>query len=189
MITIGVIADTHIPDRALAVPPQAMEIFRRAAVVAVLHAGDVVHPAVLQSLENLAPTYAVGGNRDWYFLGRLPSRRLLQFEGATVGMCHGHGSFFRYLGDKWEHFLRRDTPSFGRFARRALTAFPQADVVIFGHTHYPVCRWVGFQLLCNPGSPVAPVFPEVPPSVGLLHVEGARVWGELHLLSEAPVRV
>ncbi len=181
MITLGVIADTHVPDRARSVPPEALAVFREARVAAILHAGDVIHPSVLAALETIAPTYAVRGNRDGYFLRKLPPQRVLQFEGVQVGMCHGHGSFWRYLGDKWEHF-RRGAPPFARFAARALAAFPQADVVVFGHTHYPVCRWVGAQLLCNPGSPVVPAVPGVPRTVGLLHIAGSQIWGELRVL-------
>lgn len=188
MITVGVIADTHVPDRARALPPEALEVFRQAKVAAILHAGDVIHPAVLAALEAIAPTYAVRGNRDWYFLRSLPPRLVLQFEEVKVGMCHGHGSFLRYVGDKWEHF-RRGAPPFARFARRALAAFPQVDVVVFGHTHYPVCRWVGLQLLCNPGSPVVPALPNVPRAVGLLHIEGRAVWGELRVLDRPQVAV
>jgi len=182
VVTLGIIADTHIPDRAHALPPEALDVFRKARVTAILHAGDVIHASVLAALEAIAPTYAVRGNRDWYALRRLPPRRVLQFEGVTIGICHGHGTFLRYLGDKWAYF-RRGAPSFARFARRALAAFPRADVVVFGHTHYPVCRRMGARLLCNPGSPVVPAFPEVPRAVGLLYVEGGRVWGELRLLS------
>ncbi len=180
MITLGVIADTHIPDRARALPAAALEIFRRAGVDAILHAGDVVHPRVLQTLAAIAPVHAVRGNRDIYLLRRLPRRRQWQFDGITVGMCHGQGSLRQYLADKWHHF-RRGVP-FSRFERRALAAFPQANVVIFGHTHYPLCRWVGRQLLCNPGSPVHPIFPHIPPTVALLYVEAGQVWGELRPL-------
>jgi uncharacterized protein len=30
------------------------------------------------------------------------------------------------------------------------------DVLIFGHSHQPECRWVGSTLLFNPGSPTDP---------------------------------
>ncbi len=174
---VGVLADTHVPDRASALPPQVLEVFRAAQVEAILHAGDVIHPRVLRALEDVAPTWAVRGNRDVYFLRQLPTRLETTFDHVHVGLIHGHGSLGQYLSDKWEHW-RRGVP-FARFERRALDAFPQADVVIFGHTHYPLCRWMGTRLLCNPGSPVRPIFPHLPPTVALLHIEGKRVWGEI----------
>ena len=182
-LTVGVLADTHIPDRQRDLPPAVLNVFRSAGVTAILHAGDVIHPRVLIALEAIAPTYAVRGNRDIYFLHRLPLRRILTFAGVTVGMIHTHGTLWQYLTDKWEH-LRRGVP-FRRFEQRALAAFPEAGVVLFGHTHYPVCRWAGQQLLCNPGSPVRPIFRHLPPTVALLHfsTEG-KVSGEMVFLTD-----
>jgi len=179
-VTLGVIADTHIPDRARRLPPRVQAVFRQAQVDAILHAGDVIHPRVLTALEAIAPVYAVRGNRDLYFLRRLPSRWEGRFEQVTVGLMHSHGSLQQYLADKWHHW-RHGVP-FARFEQRALAAFPRADVIVFGHTHYPVCKRVGRQLLCNPGSPVRPIFPHVAPSVALLHIDGERVWGEIVVL-------
>jgi len=183
VLTVGVLADTHVPDRRRHLPPAVLTIFHTAQVTAILHLGDVIHPRVLTMLESIAPTYAVRGNRDIYFLRRLPLRRQLAFAGVTVGMIHTHGTFWQYLADKWEH-LRRGVP-FRRFEQRALAAFPHADVVLFGHTHYPVCRWVGRQLLCNPGSPVRPIFRHLPPTVALLHfLTTGEVCGEVVFLPD-----
>ncbi len=179
-MTLGVVADTHVPDRARSLPARVLDVFRQAHVHAILHAGDVVHPRVLHTLAAIAPVHAVRGNRDVYFLRSLPARWEGRFEGITVGMMHGHGTWRQYFADKWHHF-RHGVP-FSRFERRALAAFPHADVVVFGHTHYPVCRWVGARLLCNPGSPVRPIFRHLPPSVALLHIEKAQVWGEIIVL-------
>ena len=180
MITLGVVADTHIPDRESHLPAQVLRVFQQANVAAILHAGDVIHPRVLDALATVAPVYAVRGNRDFYFLRHLPPRWEGRFEGVTVGMTHSHGTLRQYLADKWHHW-RHGVP-FARFEQRALAAFPQAGVVVFGHTHYPVCKWVGRQLLCNPGSPVHPIFPHVMPSVALLHIQGERVRGEVVML-------
>ena len=176
---VGVIADTHIPDRARRLPPRALEIFRQAGVQAILHAGDVVHPRVLRQLEQLAPVYAVQGNRDIYLLRHLPRRRVLTLselsghplppaEEVTLGLLHGHGTLKEYLRDKWT-YLWHGVP-FRRFAERALRAFPAAQVVIFGHIHYPLNRTVAGQLLFNPGSPTVPIFKHLPPTVGLLYL-------------------
>lgn len=168
-LTLGVLADTHIPDRARDLPPEVLEIFREAGVGAILHAGDVVQGRVLTALEAVAPVYAVRGNRDVYFLRHLPKRWLLRCGPVTIGMVHSHGTLKEYLEDKVIHLLRG--APFARFERRAQRAFPQAQVVVFGHIHYPVNRRVGAQWLFNPGSPVAPIFKDLPPTVGLLHID------------------
>ena len=184
MMTLGVIADTHIPDREPALPPAALEVFRRAQVDAILHAGDVVHPRVLRTLETLAPVYAVRGNRDLWLLPHLPSRWQQRWEGVSLGMCHSHGTLWQYLHDKWTHLVH-GIP-YKRFERRALAAFPQADVVVFGHIHRPVCRRVGWQLLCNPGSPTVPFPPSTTPAtVALLFLEEGRAWGQIVPLEPA----
>ena len=64
MIRLGVISDTHIPDRARRLNERVIPVFREAGVSAILHAGDVSTPRVLKQLEEVAPVYATRGNRD-----------------------------------------------------------------------------------------------------------------------------
>ncbi len=178
-LVLGVIADTHIPDRARSLPPQVEAVFRQAGVRVILHAGDLIHPRVLRQLEALAPTYAVRGNRDIYLLRHLPRQRVFTLselsgqplppeQDITIGLIHGHGTLKEYLHDKVTH-LFRGVP-FRRFEERALAAFPQAQVVIFGHIHFPVQRVIEGRLLFNPGSPTTPIFRGLPPTVGLLYL-------------------
>ena len=65
MITLGVVADTHVPDRARQINPDLLRVLRQAQVQAILHAGDVCSQVVLDQLGQIAPVYAVRGNRDW----------------------------------------------------------------------------------------------------------------------------
>ncbi len=62
---LGVVADTHVPDKAKTLNPQVLAILRQAEVSAILHAGDISSPGVLTALGEIAPVYAVLGNRDW----------------------------------------------------------------------------------------------------------------------------
>ncbi len=50
---IGVISDTHIPERALKIPEQVFKAFKDVELI--FHAGDLVSIDVLHELENLAP--------------------------------------------------------------------------------------------------------------------------------------
>ena len=183
MITLGVIADTHVPDRAHRLHPDVEPVFRAAGVRAILHAGDVSHPRLLRRLEEIAPVHAVRGNRDWWLLRQLPSRLTLSFGDVTIGMTHGHGDLRLYLSDKL-NLLLRGAPTFDNFVHRALTTFTEVQVVVFGHIHHPINRWVDGVLLFNPGSPTRPVFSDLAPTVGLLHIhKGGKAEGEIVQLS------
>ncbi len=176
-LTLGVIADTHVPDRAREVPRWTMEVFRHAKVQAILHAGDLSHPRVLETLQAIAPTFAVRGNRDWWLLRHLPRARTLTFGGTTVYLTHGHMNLRRYLLDKARHLLLGNPYSL--FEQRMAHLPVAADVLVFGHTHHPVNRMVEGRLLFNPGSACCPLLKDVPPSVGLLYITAGEVHGEI----------
>ena len=86
MVTLGVISDTHIPDRARSLERLVLDVFQSAGVKAILHAGDVSTPRVITQLEEIAPVHAVRGNRDWVALAHLPYQSLLTFDGIKVGV-------------------------------------------------------------------------------------------------------
>jgi putative phosphoesterase len=131
---VVVLSDTHIrrggkrrlPDRVY----RALE-----GADLVLHAGDLLVAEVLEDLRRFAPVHAVLGNNDVELGPLLPEQLVLDVEGIRVGMVHDSGA----KGGRA-----------GRMHRR----FPDADVVVFGHSHIP---WnengVDGQLLFNPGSP------------------------------------
>lgn len=101
----------------------------------ILHAGDIVVPEVIQELAAYAPVHAVLGNNDHELVGQLPEAVTVDLAGVRVGMMHNSG------------------PRAGRPARLK-RRFPDADVIVFGHSHIPVDeRGVEGQLLFNPGSP------------------------------------
>ena len=131
---VVVLGDTHIrPGRSRRLPDTAYAQLERAD--AILHTGDVVVADLLHELAGFAPTHAVLGNNDHSLVGVLPERRLVELDGVRVGMVHDPG------------------PRAGREAR-VHRWFPDADVVVFGHTHAPVDQLgVGRQRLFNPGSP------------------------------------
>jgi uncharacterized protein len=129
-----VLADTHVRrGGSRRLPDRAYEHLLRAEVV--LHAGDVLVPELLDELSGFAPVHAVLGNNDHELVGVLPERRVEELGGVRVAMVHDSG------------------PTGGRPARLRRW-FPDADVVVFGHSHQPVAEeGVDGQLLVNPGSP------------------------------------
>ncbi|MEZ5265141.1 MAG: metallophosphoesterase family protein [Acidimicrobiia bacterium] len=128
-----VLSDTHIRRGGSRSLPAAV-LAAAARADAVLHAGDIVTAEVLTMLEELAPVHAVLGNNDHELVGVLPLHRCLTLGDVPIGMVHDSG------------------PSEGR-PRRLRRMFPEASVVIFGHSHQP-CSIAGLdgQWLLNPGS-------------------------------------
>ena len=148
---IGVVSDTHLHAHQ---PLPAALLKELAGSKAILHAGDIACPEVLDALRQLAPVHAVCGNVDPPDLG-LPPRLQLQLGGFTIALTHGH------LGSG------RSTEE------RAVRAFPGADVVVFGHSHRPmVHRRPDGPLVVNPGSPTQPR--GLRPTLALLDLSGER---------------
>lgn len=126
-----VIADTHLPRRASALPEGLIPHLERADLI--LHAGDLMDPTLLDELAAYAPVRAVRGNLDPPE-AKLPEVLQFEFGSVRIAMIHDSG---RKRG-------RRN---------RMRQRFPGARVVVFGHSHIP---WLedeeGF-LMLNPGSP------------------------------------
>jgi hypothetical protein len=178
MQTLGVISDTHVPDRARSLGQRALDVFSDARVDAILHAGDISIQRVLDQLGELAPVHAVRGNRDWAALSKLPVKLELEYSGVNIGLVHGHGRWNEYLVDRVDYIVRGYRLEM--FQPRLEAVFPKANVIVFGHTHRPLNLWVDGVLLFNPGSPHFPDVKSIAPSVGLLHLgAGGEVVGEL----------
>jgi hypothetical protein len=177
-ITLGVLADTHIPDRRAALDPRILPLLRERRVHMILHAGDVSTPGVLAELEVIAPVQAVRGNRDWLWLRSLPDRRVLKIGGVTIGMAHGHGGWLSYLSDQPVFLLRGYYHE--RLLPRLRSSFPDVDVIVFGHGHLALNSWIDGQLFFNPGSPHFPTVKGSAPSLGILHIQaGGEIEGEI----------
>lgn len=128
------LADTHIPPRARAMPAQVWDEVARADVV--LHAGDWVEESVLDELEARSRRLVGvwGNNDDGALRARLPEVARVEIGGVRIAMVHETGA------------------ARGR-ERRMAAAFPDADVLVFGHSHIPWdTEHEGLRLL-NPGSP------------------------------------
>jgi putative phosphoesterase len=131
---VVVLADTHMRVGARRhLPEPVYRLLDDADVI--IHAGDLCDGSVLATLETFAPTIAVLGNNDASLEGRLPVTTTVELAGVTVAVVHDSG------------------PRAGR-ERRLHRRFPEADVVVFGHSHIPVdMPGVDGQRLFNPGSP------------------------------------
>ncbi len=167
-VVIGLVADTHVPDRIKNLHPELMRVLKREEVSQILHAGDVSDQSVLDELGTLAPVTAVQGNRDLLRNGNtLPKSVSLNVNGVKVGLMHGFGNMWLYFVEKF-YFLTKGY-QLAYYRRLAEKTFPDADVIIFGHTHKPENVQSGNQLIFNPGSAGMGGW-GYPPSCGILRI-------------------
>lgn len=131
---IVVLSDTHAPRFWKGCPPAVAAQLHGADLI--LHAGDVCTTAVLDELSAFAPVRAVCGNNDGPDIAAWGAGETaeLDIDGLRVAMIHDSG------------------PRDGRL-RRLRRRFPQADLVVFGHSHVPVDETDGELRILNPGSP------------------------------------
>jgi len=174
MLTAGVLSDTHLPYRLNTFPQKIFEIFSDVDVI--LHAGDVDQISYLEGLQKIAPLHAVRGNfhlGDFSFGGRdLPFEVRLTLAGRQVVVTHGHrqgitGAVLKIPSILASIFVKNaDTGMNHRIANRLYKKYPEADVIIFGHTHQLFQKTIGNTLFFNPGAVVSTHRKK--PSVGLL---------------------
>lgn len=164
---VGVIADTHIPDRVNALHPELLERLQEAGVQHILHAGDISSPRVLHMLREIAPVTAVRGNRD-FFAGRLAMQEQITLGGVEIALMHGHHGLLSYLSDKWMFW--RDGYRLERYIDSLVAQSGPARVVIFGHTHHPEIILHEGKMLFNPGSASFGSRRGRPPSIGFLRI-------------------
>ena len=151
---IVVVSDTHIPDFAKALPSALFPALRHAEVI--LHAGDVTSRAVLDELSSYAPVHAALGNNDGPEVAAWGAREevFVEVDGARIAMLHDAG--------------RREGRE-GRLKRR----FPNAGLIVFGHSHIPVNGEEDGVRFLNPGSPTWKRRQPVP-TFGVVEVSGER---------------
>lgn len=134
-LRLVLVADTHVPKRARALPERVWAAVEEADVV--FHAGDWVSEGLLDEFEQRSRRLVgVYGNNDGDGLRRrLPETASVTLDGVRFSMIHETGQ------------------AKGR-EQRCEALFPDTDVLVFGHSHIP---WdtvgPGGMRLLNPGSP------------------------------------
>ena len=122
MIEVGIISDTHRLLRA-----EAIEALANAD--AIVHAGDIGAPEVIDQLRELAPVTAIRGNIDHgAWTAELRDDEVLEIGGRRLYVIHN-------VAD-----LQHDPRAAG------------FDVVVSGHSHKPKVDHVDGVLYINPGS-------------------------------------
>lgn len=128
---ILVFSDSHKQTDAC-----AMVIERIIDVDMVLHAGD--HASDCMELEKMFPDIEfkyVAGNCDFT---SAPSDMTIDVQGKRIFLTHGHDYAVKYDFDYYTVINKG--------------AEENADLVVFGHTHVPVCDFSKSPAILNPGS-------------------------------------
>lgn len=115
---IGILSDTHGLLRE-----EVLEALKGCG--AILHAGDVGGPEILERLSAIAPVYAVRGNTDRDWEKPLPETLSVTLFGVRFFQIHN---------------------------RKKAGELPECDIVLSGHTHKYEERREGSRLFLNPGS-------------------------------------
>ena len=149
---IGLISDTHVPNRGRYIPPKVFEIFEGMELI--LHAGDLVDEKVLDELKALAPVESVAGNMDLIETReKLGEKKIIQVGDFSIALMHGEGPRQEVANWAFDSFYNN-----------------KVDVIVFGHSHMPHVEYRENMLLVNPGSPVDPRGGSAP-SCGCLFLE------------------
>ena len=152
---VAVISDTHLGAGRPDMPPACVELIAGADLA--IHAGDFSSAEALDGMRALGTRlHAVHGNVDAASVMReLPETLTIGIEEVRIGVIHDAG------------------PATGRLARMR-ARFPDADAVVFGHSHMPLHEEEGGFQIFNPGSPTqrrrAPRH-----TAGIATVDGARL--------------
>lgn len=166
-IVVGLISDTHMPQRCAVLPPALFEVLR--GVDLLLHAGDVGELWVLDRLSAIAPLVAVHGNDETADAQReLPYQQVVVAAGHRILLTHAH-----YRDRAEELASRRDDAWEPKLQRRvAMAKRAGASIAVFGHTHVPMAVEREGVLLINPGAIAPPNFVErqLLQSVALLYL-------------------
>jgi putative phosphoesterase len=138
-VHVVLLSDTHAPRFWKGLPPAVAAHLTKVDLI--LHAGDVCVPSVLDALAAYAPVHVVQGNNDGPEVAAWGAEETWEGEldGLRVAMIHDAGA------------------KQGRTARMH-RRFPEAELVVFGHSHIPLDEsetWpdgTGVRIV-NPGSP------------------------------------
>jgi len=148
----AVLADTHVGDRVSKLSPQLVEAIQALNPEMILLAGDLSRPAVVTELEQIAPVYAVQGNQDWLRGNHLPKEIWFEVNNVHILLTHGHVSMALYTLNYLRLLLTGQKMSLRSIEQRLAKRYPQANLVIFGHTHFQVYHQLGQQWFLNPGA-------------------------------------
>ena len=127
MLTIGILSDTHG-----SIHPNIIKLINNCDFA--IHAGDIVDESILQKLTPKQKIIAVQGNND-HHIAFLKEVESLDLPGGKIIIEHGH----KHGHHQPCHSSLRKT-------------YPDAKVVIYGHTHKQTIDNSEIPWIVNPGA-------------------------------------
>ena len=162
---IGIISDTHISGRDRELPVELLGAFKGCDLI--LHAGDLVDMAVIDTLKEISEVEAVYGNMDSLKVrSKLRDKKILKVDGKKLCLMHGCGN-----PDKLTQMLKNEF-----FAQRP-------DIIVFGHSHVPMNKYIDGVLFFNPGSATDTIFAPYR-SYGIIEINKGKIKATIHRLQE-----
>jgi putative phosphoesterase len=138
-VLIGIISDTHQPSDRKTLWDEVHHAFT--GVDLILHAGDIIHPIVLDWLQEIAPVLAARGNNDRGLDDtRILDRHFIDHDGRRLAMVHDMEPEDRPL----------------EYLRKTFLKGEHADIMVTGHTHIERIDFRESVLQINPGSATLP---------------------------------
>ena len=167
------LTDTHQPLDQRKPWDEVYSIFD--GVDLILHGGDIVHPMVLDWLEEIAPVLAARGNNDvGWDDPRVADVQWLDVEGLRLAMLHDMEPEDRPIQLLQDLYLGGE----------------HADIIVTGDTHYERMDFRDGVLQINTGSPTLPHhYSTRLGTVGLLRVEPGLLEAQIVRLGETPGKV
>jgi len=153
-VRIGVISDTHIPDKCEHIPEVVLNAFKRVDLI--VHAGDIVNLEAIDELKSVCPKIvAVAGNMDSQaVIKKFPVKEVFEISGFKLGLMHGRGAPINLM-ELLKDAFKTDDP----------------DIIIFGHSHKAMNKFVDGVLFFNPGSATDCLSGDA--SYGIIEIDGA----------------
>lgn len=131
-IRIGILSDTHLSEPSELFKAQIDACF--ADVSTILHAGDLTNASIMTTFKG-KKSYVVHGNMcDHSSRSRYPKVCEITINNFKIILTHGYG--YGYQG----------------IEERLFSDYAEADCIVYGHTHSPICHRLGHILFINPGS-------------------------------------
>jgi len=127
VIEVGILSDTHGM-----IHPEIVKLMNTCDFV--IHAGDIIDEDSLAVLKPKQKMIAVKGNNDIYITS-LGEVEMLNLPGGNIAVEHGH----RHGHTQPSHDSLRQ-------------AYPNAKVIVYGHTHKQVIDKEQSTWVVNPGS-------------------------------------
>jgi putative phosphoesterase len=164
MPLIGILSDSHLQAPNDMYRQQCARAFAHCEQI--IHAGDLTDLSVLSVFEG-KKVHAVHGNMcNAEATARLGKKMSITVGNFSIAISHGAGA---------RHNIEE----------RVFQLFPEADCIVFGHSHQPVCHYFGKTLMINPGSFQSTGRYGATGSYGLLHIGEQSIKGSIHYLESS----